>query len=196
MKKIFATALIALAPLTGHASEAGSTWTVNDAVSSLHYVTTKKEHVAERHVIDGVRGALSPDGVLTIELDMAGVNSGVDVRDGRLRDILFKVADFPTAVFTAEIDMSEYESLSVGETVEGYVDGELSLVGFDALVDFEVRVTRAGENQVLVSSLGPVLLDATELNLASSVDQLREIAKLPSISYAAPVYFTVAFERN
>jgi len=176
-------------------SDTTGDWGVDTATSAVHYVSIKKDHVAERHFIGDVSGSLSENGKIVVTLGMASVSSGVDVRDKRLREILFDVSDHPMATFTGEIDMSEFEDLTVGETIESYVEGEIELVGVETFLDFDVNVTRVAENKVIVTTLGPILLDAAELELDSGIEQLREIAKLPSISLAVPVFLTVSFTR-
>lgn len=195
LRTLAAAAVFAL-PSLAHAVGVAGDWSVDDDASALYYVSTKKGHVAESHVVEGVSGSLGADGTLVVELDMASVDSGIEVRDTRMRDMLFKVTDFPKAVFTAEIDFSEFEELEVGETMESYVDGELELVGVSTPLDFAVMVTRAGEDRVMVVSQGPIILDASDLELAGGVDELMKVAKLPSISYAVPVSLSVAFARQ
>lgn len=192
---LFASALF-FAPSLALASDQSGTWSVDDAASALFYVTTKKEHVAERHVVPGITGGLTADGVLRVELDMASVTSGVDVRDNRLREHLYKVAEHPKAIFSGEIDMAEYEGLGIGESMESVVEGDLEIAGVEGFVDFTVMVTRAGEGRVVVSSYGPIIVDSADFELSEGIDTLRELAKLPHISYMVPVTFTLAFDRG
>jgi hypothetical protein len=177
-------------------ADAGEHWLINDDQSILHYVSVKKMHTGELHTIDGVSGTVSDDGTVTAELDMASVNSGIDVRDGRMKEMLYKIAEFPTATFDGSVDLEEFSDLAIGESVDSFVDGVLNLVGTSTELSFGVIVTRKSEDSVLVTSAGPIIIDAATVNLTNGIESLREIAQLESISYSVPVQLTIALDRN
>jgi hypothetical protein len=45
------------------------------------------------------------------------------------------------------------------------------------------------DSELLVVSAQPVILNVTDYQLGKGVEQLKELAGLPSISYAVPVSF-------
>ena len=172
-------------------SIAANDWSVNEELSSLTYVSTKKEHVAENHAISGIAGGVDASGNLAISLDMTSVDSEIDVRDQRMKDMLFKTESFPAATFSAEIDLDEYSSLEVGESAESFVEGELSLVGITTEIEFDVLVTRTSEDSVIVNTAAPVIMSANNLQINEGVEALKSVAKLSSISDSVPVYMTI-----
>ena len=187
---------MAIGIVTSMPANASEDWLINDDQSILHYVSVKKMHTGELHTIDGVSGTVSADGTVTAELDMASVNSGIDVRDGRMKELLYKIAEFPTATFDGSVDLEEFSDLAVGESIDSFVDGVLNLVGTNAELSFGVIVTRTSEDSVLVTSAGPIIIDAATVNLTNGIESLREIAQLESISYSVPVQLTIALDRN
>lgn len=170
---------------------AANDWSVNEDLSSLTYVSTKKEHVAENHVISGISGGVDASGNLSISLDMDTVDSEIEVRDQRMKDWLYKVDSFPAATFSAEIDLDEYSSLEVGESTESFVEGELSLVGITTEIEFDVLVTRTGEDSVIVNTAAPVIVSANNLQINEGVEALKSSVQLSSISDSVPVYMTI-----
>ncbi|MBO6919455.1 MAG: YceI family protein [Rhizobiaceae bacterium] len=179
--------------LTGGVSSAfaANDWSVNEDLSSLTYVSTKKEHVAKNHVISGISGGVDASGNLSISLDMDTVDSEIEVRDQRMKDWLYKVDSFPAATFSAEIDLDEYSSLEVGESTESFVEGELSLVGITTEIEFDVLVTRTGEDSVIVNTAAPVIVSANNLQINEVVEALKSSVQLSSISDSVPVYMTI-----
>lgn len=179
--------------LTGSVSSAfaANDWSVNEDLSSLTYVSTKKEHVSENHVISGISGSVDASGNLSISLDMDTVDSEIEVRDQRMKDWLYKVDSFPAATFSAEIDLDEYSSLEVGESTESFVEGELSLVGITTEIEFDVLVTRTGEDSVIVNTAAPVIVSASNLQINEGVEALKSSVQLSSISDSVPVYMTI-----
>lgn len=170
-------------------------WEVVSEESNLAFISIKKGHVAEVHSIESIMGTVSEDGAARIVLDAASVRSGVDIRQERLRDILFQAATFSEVVITADLDLSEFKDLAVGQSTSSFTSGDVSIVGQSLPIDFDAIVTRIGEDRVVVVPTEPIIVDASEIGLVEAVEELRKIAKLDAISYAAPVSFRLTLKR-
>lgn len=170
-------------------------WTVDSDASELSYVSIKAGEIAEANSFETVTGSVSADGAAMIEIDLASVSTGVDIRDERMRDIFFVVADNPTATVSAQIDPAAFEALGVGESTQTTLDGTLTLKGVEAPFQANVTVTRAGADRVLAVSDAPVIVEAGRLELTEGLAQLQELAGLPSITPVVPVTFALAFTR-
>ena len=173
----------------------GGAWTVDSDASELSYVTVKQGNIAEVNTFEKLTGSVSESGEAVIEVDLASVSTLVDIRDERMRDIFFVVADHPTATVTAQVDPAVFEALGVGESLQTTLDTTVSLKGAEASFDAEVTVTRAGEDRVLAVTDKPVVVYADALELNAGLAQLQELAGLDSITPAVPVSFSIAFER-
>ncbi len=181
-------------PVEPEAVTAGA-WTVDSAASELSYVSIKAGEIAEVNTFETVTGTVSADGAAAIEIDLSSVSTGVDIRDERMREVFFVVADNPTANVTATIDPAAFEALGVGESTSTTLDGTLSLKGVEAPFQAEVTVTRAGADRVLAVSDAPVIVEAGRFELVEGLAQLQELAGLPSITPVVPVTFALTFER-
>lgn len=170
-------------------------WKLDSASSLLSFVSIKKGNVGEVHHFDNVSGSVGDDGTATIVIDTASAESGVPVRNERFREILFEVANFPEATFTADVDLDEFSELAVGETTETLLFGKLTLKDTVAAIDADVIVTRIADNAVMVQPLKPIILDAAELDLGPALETLQTVAKLSSISTAVPVDFRFVFRQ-
>lgn len=173
----------------------GTAWTLDGDASELSYVTIKAGEIAEANSFEGLSGSVSASGAATLEIDLASVSTGVDIRDERMREVLFVVADNPTANVTAQIDATAFEALGIGESAETTLDGTLSLKGIDAPFQAEVTVTRTGADSVLAVSNAPVIVEAARFELTEGLGQLQELAGLPSITPVVPVSFALTFTR-
>ncbi len=174
---------------------AEGTWTVDSDASRLNYVSVKSGEVAENNHFTGLSGSVAPDGAATVEIDLATVSTGVDIRNERMREIFFNVAEFPKATITAQVDPESFEALAVGESTTQPLKGTLSVRDAETSIDTEVDVTRVANDRVLVVSKEPVIVYADALELTEGLAQLQELAGLPSITPAVPVTFSIAFER-
>lgn len=170
-------------------------WTLDATASELSYVSIKSGEIAEANTFEALSGNVTAEGAATVEIDLASVSTGVDIRDERMRDIFFGVADNPTATVTAQIDPAAFEALKVGESAQTVLDGTLALKGIEAPFQAVVTVTRAGPDRVIAVSDKPVIVEAARFELTDGLAQLQELAGLPSITPVVPVTFSLAFSR-
>lgn len=184
------TVALSIASMSAHAA-----WTLDTGNSTLSYVSIKKNVVGETNSFEAFSGSIDGSGNATIEIDLASVSTGVEIRNQRMRDIVFDIASFPDATVNAEVDLSEYESLGAGESVVSELSGTLDLKGVKGEFDVEVRVTNLGNGSVKVEPNSMVIVNATDYGLEDEVEQLREVVKLPSISTVVPVNFSFVFKK-
>ena len=189
--KLMAFGAICAVPLNAHAD-----WRLVNADSKLNFISIKAAHIAEQHSFGTLSGAVKEDGRAHLNIDLASVNTRIEIRDQRMRDLLFKVADFPSADFNTVMDLDAATALAVGEQTELSVRGKLRVQDIYTDLETEVTAVKLADNRVMVTTNKPVLLNASPLGLADGVEQLRAIAKLPGISLAVPVTFQLVFEKT
>lgn len=183
--------LSALIAMPGYAQ-----WTLNNDASSLHFISIKASDIAEIHQFNTLTGMIEDDGSVTVEVELASVDTLIPIRDERMRDLLFETSIFPVATTTTRIDPQLIASLAVGERTTVTSEVLLELHGEAAPTIIELQAARLTENSVLVSTRKPVVINVGMFNLVDGVEALRSVAGLPSISKAVPVTFTLIFERE
>jgi polyisoprenoid-binding protein YceI len=189
---------IALAVLLGAVAcaPANADWVLNGEKSAVSFVSTKAINVAEVHRFARLSGGVDGDGRVSISIDLASVDTSIEVRDERMRSMLFNTEEYSAAEVTATVDPDKIAGLAAGESVEMTVECTLSLHGNTRPLMLDLVVTRSGASQLLVVSKKPVVVNAPEFGLGEGVEALREIAGLPSISLAVPVSFVLAFDKH
>ena len=178
------------------ASPAYAGWTLDNDASRINFVSTKANTAAEVHTFGTLDGQVDDDGNATLSIDLNTVDTAIEIRDERMRNILFETAQFPTATLAATVDMAAVAGLSAGETTELTTEGQLMVHGTTSSVTFDISVSRLGDDRILVASRKPVIVNASQVGLRAGVEKLREVAGLPSISPAVPVSFVLAFDRD
>jgi polyisoprenoid-binding protein YceI len=176
------------------ATSAMADWTLNNDESRLNFVSVKAGDVAEVHRFRSLSGAVDQSGNALVEIDLTTVDTMIEVRDGRMREVLFETETFPVAQLTTNIDMTSLSELEPGDIMLLPVEGKLALHGQTLDLTIELLVSRLAADRLLVSSAKPVIVNAAQVDLAAGIEQLREIAGLPSISLAVPVTFSLLFE--
>jgi hypothetical protein len=180
----------AAAPLTQGA------WTLDPAGSRLAYVSIKAGEVAENNRFDTLSGSVAADGTATLEIALASVNTGVDIRNERMREIFFEVADNPSATVTAKLDPAAFAGLAVDQSITRPLKATVALKGASSEIETEVLVTRVTPDRVIVVPTAPVIVSTDMFGLTDELGELRALAQLPSITPAVPVTFTLAFVRS
>lgn len=178
------------------AAPAYAQWTLNNDESSMNFVSIKASDIAEVHKFNKLAGVIEDDGSVSVEVELASVDTLIPVRDERMRDVLFEINVFPVATITAKIDPALNTSLTPGEMTVVTSEVLMELHGEAAPTVVDLQVIRLSEDRILVTSARPVVVNVGMFNLVDGVEQLREIAGLPSISKAVPVTFSLVFEHS
>ena len=167
-------------------------WSLDNEASVLSFVTVKAEHIAEAHTFNSLSGSLGADGQLSVEVELASVDTLIPIRNERMREMLFEVDVFPVALLSAEVDVKELSSLEVGELLVQGIPLTLALHGNTVGMDAAVRITQLDDGYS-ASLLTPLILSADNVGLVAGVEKLRQVAGLSSISRSVPVSFSVTF---
>lgn len=192
---VSAIALAACTPATDKADAplpAGA-WQLASDQSNVGFVSVKAGDVGEAHSFKTLEGSVAPDGAVNIGIDLASVETGVDIRNQRMRDMLFEVTGFPKATLSAKIDPAAVSALKPGERKALAVPVTLDLHGTTNTIEARLMVTRLAGNSMLVETASPLIIDAGAVGLGAGVEKLRAVANLPAISAAVPVTASLVF---
>ena len=176
--------------------QAQAAWTLDGEASTVSFVSTKAINVAEVHRFGELTGSVDDDGQVTVSISLASVDTAIELRDERMREMLFQTDQYSLATVNAKVDMAALQALEPGQSVRMAVEGMVSLHGESRPVPMAVVVARTGADRLLVTSEKPIVVNAPEFRLAEGVEALRAIAGLPSISLAVPVSFVLSFQRQ
>ncbi len=191
--KIWCVLLFVMGLSSANTLHAASDYVLDPDKSSLYFVSTKQIHVVENHTFQEMSGSISEIGSAQLRINLSSVDTGIAIRNQRVRDLLFEVASFAEAIVTLPVDTSGLAALGVGSSQTQAISASLTMHGVTAAVDTEVVVTRLSTTSLMVQSASPILISAGDYNLAGGVDALRNIANLDVISYTVPVNFTLVF---
>lgn len=177
-------------------TQAAADWSLNNAASTLNFISIKKGSIAEVHRFDQLSGSISEDGQVDVAIDLNSVNTTLEVRDKRMKDHLFETSKFSTAKLYAEVDAEIYTKLAIGARLDLTIPATLSLHGETKPIDLLVTIVRQSATTLLVMSKSPAIINVADYGLTNGVNQLMELAKLPSIAQAVPVTFVLSFDAN
>ncbi len=182
--------VIAQEPVTNHS------YTLDSESSSLFFVSTKNVHVIETHTFTDITGEISSAGEVVVFVNLNSVESGIDIRNERLRELLFETSQFNTAAATMSLDLATIDAIPIGEVSELSLSVQASLHGINTDLLVQISVTRLTADTLLIQNLAPLLLHVEDFNLGAGVEALKELAGLDVISYSVPVNFTLIFNQQ
>jgi len=122
------------------------------------------------------------------------VKSGIDVRDVRMRFLLFETFKFPQAEVTAKLDMKKFQELVSQTRITYPLKFKLSLHGVEREFEAPVIVTRITDKSVSVASAEPIVIAANDFNLTAGVAKLSEAVGGIPIVAATSISFDLLFE--
>jgi polyisoprenoid-binding protein YceI len=173
-----------LGPSLAHAD-----WALDNDQSRVAFVSTKAGNVAEVHRFGRLTGNLGEDGGFAVDIALDSVDTGIEIRDERMRELLFQTERYPRARLSAQLDMNQLRQIAPGEQGTITAEAELDLHGQRATLTINAAVVHRQDGSLLVSSEEPLVVTASQFELGAGIERLREIAGLPSISPAVPVTF-------
>ncbi|MNX58312.1 YceI-like domain protein [compost metagenome] len=179
--------------LTGAALSARADWYLDGESSRLSFVSTKNANVSEVQRFLVLHGKVDPQGLAQVEVELESINSGVPLRDERMRKELFQVERFPDALITTKIDLRPINDLAPGAQLELRLPLMVDLHGKQHQYQAELLATRLDDRRFQVVTLEPLVINAEDFDLAPGLETLRKLAGLSAISLSVPVGAVLIF---
>ncbi|MEM7616361.1 MAG: YceI family protein [Pseudomonadota bacterium] len=188
-------ALAVGAALTGLASvaQAGG-WTLDGDTSQIAFGSIKNNNNGEVHGFDQMSGTVTEDGAVEITIDLASVETWIDIRNERMVEHVFK--NVANATISTQLDMTEVNGLGVGETTQLEATATLALVGTEYDVDAELFVARLSEDKVMVTTANMIMLHTEDVGIDEGVSVLKNLAELSGITRVSPVTLRLMFSAD
>lgn len=193
------TSLLKKALLTfafmGITFNASAEWKLDNAESSIHFVSTKKSNVAEIHSFEKLSGSLQANGSANVVINLSSVETMIPIRNERMKEMLFKVEQFPESSVSTKVNYKLIDKMEAGESFTQLLQFKLTLHGEEKMVESDARVIKLANDKLLVSTIKPIMIEATDFSLGKGVEALRKIANLPTISTSVPVTANLIFNK-
>jgi len=168
-------------------------WELDNAHSSIYFISIKNDAVAETHHFGGLVGYIGEDGQVSLTIDLNSAETMIPIRNERLREMLFDTATFPTATVSAKVDPAILDEVGKGATITTEVPVTLSLHGLEQTISAPLTVFSDGASMRAMTSQ-PLIIKAGDFGLDGGIEALREVAGLKAISTAVPVSLNLSFK--
>ncbi|MGF6089562.1 YceI family protein [Pseudomonas sp. 18173] len=179
--------------LAGAALSARADWYLDGESSRLSFVSTKNANVSEVQRFLVLHGKVDPEGLAQVEVELESINSGIPLRDERMRKELFQIDRFPDALITTKIDPRPINDLAPGAQLELRLPLTVDLHGKQHQYQAQLLATRLDDRRFQVVTLEPLVINAEDFDLAPGLEALRKMAGLSAISLSVPVGAVLIF---
>ncbi len=187
-----AATVLALAlplPAFAQASPFGEGWSLDRDASSLSFVSVKNESKVETSGFAQFSGEIDPTGRATITIPLDSVDTGIDLRNVRMRFLFFETFLHPEATVTAQVDPAAIADLAEKRRKRLSMDFTLDLHGVQQQMQAEVIATLITDTQVSVASAAPITIPIAPFGLEEGLLKLEEAASVDIVPSA-----TVSFD--
>jgi len=158
MKKVLSLFLMALWSLN---AQAQADLQLNNKQSAINFVSIKKSTVGEVHHFKSLSGTYR-NGEAKVEIDLSSVETSIPIRNKRMQNMLFDVSQYPLATITTKLDSATLDKLNVGQYIQEKLDLTLNLHGIVNKVSATVNIVKLSNNVILVYSVYPVMINASD----------------------------------
>lgn len=179
--------------LAGSAASANANWYLDGESSRLSFISTKNPNISEVQRFLVLHGKVDPKGLAQVQVELESVNSGVPLRDERMRKELFEIQTFPEALITTQIDLRPINDLAPGAQLELRLPLTVDLHGKQHTYNAELLATRLDDRRFQVVTLEPLVINAEDFDLAPGLERLRKLADVSAISLSVPVGAVLIF---
>jgi OOP family OmpA-OmpF porin len=168
-------------------------WVLNPSLSNVYMQSVKKNAIFETHQFTAVEGNVSKDGDATIKIELNSLDTSHDLRNTRMRFLLFETFKFPFAEISAKLEKSKLQALSDTTRIAYPLKFTLNMHGIKKEIEAPVWVTRIGNTSVSVATVKPIIVSAKTFGLEAGIAKLREAVKGIPIAAASSITFDLVF---
>ena len=170
-------------------------WSMDQDASTLTFQSVKNGSVVETSAFSSYQGEIAPDGSATLTIQLDSVDTGIDLRNVRMRFLFFETFKHPEAKVETWVDLQAIAELASKRRMKLPLDFTLSLHGMQQRLQAEVAATLITDTMVSVSTVKPVEIKIAPFGLEDGIRKLEEAAKV-TIVPSSSVNFDLVFRRN
>lgn len=168
-------------------------WVLDPSHSHVYMQTEKLNKIIEKRPFTRLKGKVDKDGNASVTIDLASIETGIDLRNVRMRFLLFETYKFPYAEITAKLDKSKLRELATKTSVTYPLTMKVDMHGVVNEFTTDVSVTRTGDNTVTVATVEPIVVSAESFGFTKGLAKLSDAMGSINIVPSSSITFDLAF---
>jgi outer membrane protein OmpA-like peptidoglycan-associated protein/polyisoprenoid-binding protein YceI len=171
-------------------------WRLDLGSSSLTFQSVKKGTIVETSKFATLDGTIGPDGQARVDVVLESVDTGVDLRNVRMRFLFFETYKYPVATISAAIDPAVLQELPQKRRMRMDISYKIDLHGVVKDMKSPVVVTLIDNDTVSVASAAPIIIAVADFGLAENITKLEQAVGNITITPSTSVSFDFVFDRT
>lgn len=140
-----------------------------------------------------MEGGINEKGEANVRIELASIDTSNDLRNVRMRFLLFETFKFPHAEISAKLNKAKLRTLSTNTRIAYLLDFKISMHGFEKEFQAPVWITQINEATVSVATIKPIIVSTDSFGLTDNVGKLVELIGGKLIAPAASITFDLVF---
>lgn len=169
-------------------------WRLDGTGSALRFTSVKNGAVVETSAFATLAGEIAPTGAAEIRVLLDSVDTGIDLRNVRMRFLFFETFTTPEATISLALDEALVADLEQVRRKTLVLPYRIALHGVTQNLAAPVTVTLLDGDTVSVTSATPVILETADFGFEPGLAKLEEAAGVVIVP-AAMVTFDFLFRR-
>jgi outer membrane protein OmpA-like peptidoglycan-associated protein/polyisoprenoid-binding protein YceI len=168
-------------------------WILDPSRSHVYLQTEKLQGVIEKHQFTAVEGNISRDGDATVRIDLNSIDTGIDLRNVRMRFLLFETYKFPYAEITAKLDKSKLQELAARSRISYPLSVRVNMHGITKDFQTSVSVARTSPTMMEVATINPIVVTGENFDFTKGLGKLADAVGGIRIVPESPISFDLVF---
>ncbi|MGB8621692.1 MAG: OmpA family protein [Paracoccaceae bacterium] len=170
-------------------------WELRPEASSLRFQSLKNTTKVEMSSFATFSGAIDDSGQATVKVLLDSIDTRIDLRNVRMRFLLFETFQYPEAVVRLQLTPDMIDGLQAQRRKTLDVPFSLTLHGVTRDLTAPISLTLLSDDLVAVSASTLIPIQASDFNLMTGVGKLEEAAGV-DIMPTGMVTFDFLFART
>src|SRR5262249_36568211 len=86
-------------------------WLLDPKASHIYLQTTTGNAITETHEFTGIEGTVTKAGDASLKIDLNTLETNIDIRNVRMRFLLWETFKFPSMLITAKLDRAKLQEM-------------------------------------------------------------------------------------
>lgn len=190
----FVQKILLASVLSLSASAWAASYQLNTEQSSIYFSSVKNDTLIEEHTFKDISGEMDNKGNAVLSIDLSSVDTHIDIRDERMRDLFFQVQDYPKATATVAVDKMLRKQLKPGFNEVKTLPVTLDFRGKQKTYQQALRISVLKDKSIQVTTVKPLYISVVDFSLSDGLKQLLDLAKLNTILSVVPVSVDLTFQ--
>jgi OOP family OmpA-OmpF porin len=147
-------------------------WVLDPSISNVYLQTEKRDAVIEKHKFTAVEGNVDRSGNATVRIDLNSLETGIDLRNVRMRFLLFETYKFRYAEITATLDKATLQGLANRAPLRYPLTLQVNMHGVVNTIQTFVWITRVSDTIVSVATADPIKVTAESFGFTNGMAKL------------------------